>query len=100
MIGERFDPQEYARQEILPLLSQLAEMTAQRREQADYFKSLVTSLRAAKDKSDLVQTFFTLSSANVMGFDYAPKVAKLLDTVLERAELLSASQTVPLAERH
>jgi hypothetical protein len=100
MTSESFDPQEYARQEILPLLSRLGEMTAQRREQADYFNTLAKSLRDAKDNSDLVQAFFTLSSANVMGFDYAPKVAQLLDTVLERAELLSASQTVPLAERH
>ncbi len=100
MIGESFDPQEYARQEILPLLSQLVEMTSQRQEQAAYFGMLAQHVRDAQDNGDLVQAFFSLSSANFLGFDYAPEVAQILNTVLERAELLSASQTVPLAERH
>ena len=97
-----FDAVAYAREDLAPLLARMIALTEAdgQEEQTYYFENLRQALETAEDQGDLIQLFFNLSAANFLGFDYAPPVAVLLDRLLEKAELLSESQTVPLAEKH
>ena len=97
-----FDAVSHARQELLPLLNIIFSLKETKgwADQAYYFKNLQDGIIGAKNQGDLIEVFFNLSAANFMGFEYAMPVVTLLDQLLEKAELLSESQTVPFAEKH
>ncbi len=97
-----FDAVAYAQRELVPLLKQITAATAAegQTDQTFYFQNLLEGIGQATHEGDLIEVFFNLSAANFMGFDYAMPVVVLLDQLLEKAELLSESQAVPLAEKH
>ena len=101
MAHSLFDPLDYAKREISPLLGRLAEMTeASAPEQHAYFLQLHRHIDGAALPEDLLEAFVNLSTAAFLGFIYDPEVEAVLDHVLELAQDLSEALTVRPAERH
>lgn len=91
-LGE-FDPVAYARQELVPLLRVLCELTRDGGEvdQHAFFGRILQALEHAREAADLAAPFMELSTSAFLGFDYDAATTLLLDQALECAQLLSES---------
>jgi hypothetical protein len=97
-----FDPVDFAKREIVPLLEQLCQATeaADAPDQHAFFARILASLRQARDAEDLAPPFMDLSTSAFLGFSYAPGTVWLLDEVLEKAQRLSESLSIEPDDVH
>jgi len=89
-----FNPVDYAKTQLLPLVDKLMACADQERayDQLIYFGNIKDGLISAANSGDIIEVFFNLSAANFMNFDYSQKTSALLDKLLEKSELLAESQ--------
>jgi hypothetical protein len=89
-----FNPVDYAKTQLLPLVDELMACADQdgAYDQLIYFGNIKDGLISAADSGDIIEVFFNLSAANFMNFDYPQKISILLDKLLEKTELLAESQ--------
>ena len=97
-----FDPLEYSRDSLIPLLDALRMSVEEegRADQAAFFGRIQRGMEAARDPVDLAEPFMELSASAFMGFEFSPPVAMLLDQVLMYASQLSEVLSIEDDERH
>ncbi len=97
-----FDPLEYAREELLPLLEVLRQSASEegKADQAAFFGRIHAGMSRARDAVDLAEPFMELSASAFMGFDFSPPVAMLLDQLLLHASQLSEVLSLDEGEIH
>jgi hypothetical protein len=102
MLGNQFDPIEYAKTALVPLADELVACAdaAGSAEQQLYFGAVRAGLASATNAGDLIEVFFNLSAANFMGFNYTPETALVLDRLLEKSVLLAEAQGAPETALH
>jgi hypothetical protein len=89
-----FNPVNYAKAQLLPLVDELIACADQEGayDQLIYFGNIKDGLISAADSGDIIEVFFSLSTANFMNFNYSQKTSVLLDKLLEKSKLLAESQ--------
>ena len=90
------DPISQTRAEILPLLRSLCDLVAAEGEQDQFgfFADILRGIEDARALEDLADPFLALSSSALVGFDYGPLTAQLLDHVLVAAQRFSMTLSV------
>ena len=100
--SEEFDPVQYAKNELSPLLFSLCELaeTEGARDQTQFFRAILDGIDRSVHSDHLADPFMQLSMSAFMGFSFSPHVAMLLDLVLERAQRLSEALSNDPSELH
>jgi hypothetical protein len=96
-----FDPTDYARNQLAPMLRLLADH-AQDSDPAiaDFFTRVAEGMDHARESVDLAGPLMDLSTAAFRGFDYPASVALALDDVLAMAARLSEALSLDPDARH
>ena len=96
-----FDPMDYARSQLCPMLRLLADHTqGSDPAQEAFFSRIAEGLESARESVDLAGPRLDLSTAAFQGFDFEAPVAMALDDVLAMAARLSEALSIDPDSRH
>lgn len=86
-----FDPVDHAQSELAPLLTSILMLLEDEGspDQERFFRSILDSIRVAREAEDLAGAFMQLSMSAFMGFRFSPSVALLLDRLLAQSQELT-----------
>ena len=95
-----FDPVDYAREELVPLLRALCDLaeSGAKPDQQRFFAAILAGVERARDGVDLAEPFMALSTSAFMGFRFDAATAMLLDELLGKAQGLTEVLSIDDAE--
>ncbi len=100
-MGVDFDPVDYAKQQLAPMLRLLEDHTRDHEPaQGEFFARIADGLERSRDSVDLVGPLMDLSTAAFLGFDFSPPIAMALDDVLAMAARLTEALSIDPDTRH
>ena len=98
--GMEFDPIDYAKRQIAPMLRLCEDYAAADPAMEAFFRRIADGIDHAQHPDDLAGPLMDLSTAAFRGFDFELGISVVLDETLAAASRLSEALSVDERERH